>query len=480
MPHPAFLHRSTTITSTDAGQPRCGTLKRAVTQPSVIHDPALFTLDAGNIGAVVELRGSYDEATLVGAVDRLFRRFPILGCRYVHGFWRDRWEPMEGAPEACVRIADAADPDAAVREALGEILDPLAGPSLRLHLLRTERGGRLALVMTHMMVDGNGLLTTLRALGEALAGTGPAGPQPTNRSFFQLFRALRLRHYPRVLLEMLRDAGAFTGVMRASRWGEAFEAAAGDRVHAHRVVWTNEASRAFHAGCKLAGATVNDGLVANALGIVSRIAPGPRVAVAYTVNLRRFLRDDAPVVANLSGFLPVVAGRAIAEDPAAALAFANRRIGEHKQGFPGLGSNLLPLALLGALPHGLIRPSARVVRRWFHSQGRRAMVMTNVGPMDDYLAPFGNAARDAWVLPPTFPGFPAPISLVSTFGGRMSVCVGGPRTLQAEDVARVAAAWDGSVGGFAAAAGADVGAEASQAESVRADGFPAAASRVKA
>lgn len=177
-------------------------------------------------------------------------------------------------------------------------------------------------------------------------------------------------------------------------------------------------------GVRGRGATINDGLLAEAIGIAGMLSNGRHGAAFYTINLRRYLRERRPVVGNLSGFLAVRTGRRGIADRALRLDTVHNRTSAHKAGIPGLGSNLLPILLFGWLPHGLLRMVARGLRKGFLMLGRRALVMTNVGTIDDYLAPIEPLLDDAWMTSPSFPGFPSPISLVSSFRGRVNVAVG--------------------------------------------------------
>lgn len=71
--------------------------------------------------------------------------------------------------------------------------------------------------------------------------------------------------------------------------------------------------------------------------------------------------------------------------------------------------------------------------------------MTNVGSLDGFLAPLGDKVRDAWMVPPTFPGFPAPVALVTSFKDRLTVGLGSSATLNPADVEAVAAEWTAGI-----------------------------------
>jgi len=52
----------------------------------------------GDLGihAVIDLRRTFSRAELEGAMQAAIAAFPVLGRRYAAGFWRDRWEEVEG------------------------------------------------------------------------------------------------------------------------------------------------------------------------------------------------------------------------------------------------------------------------------------------------------------------------------------------------------------------------------------------------
>lgn len=405
--------------------------------PAVVHDPGMLTIDIGQLAAVVRLRRRFSRAEWVAAVEGLRKAIPILGCRYERRLLRDRWSPVQTAPETLLSFSDHAPTDDGMHEVLQAPLDVLAGRTFALRIFEEPGASTLVLNMPHMLVDGNGLLVTLRELASQLIGRGATVPLATDRSFWQILRAVPWRRWPRVVAETWRDVASFLRLRRVSPWCQASSATAArtQRVHLDR-----SSSAAFFESCKRAGATINDGLVARALELAAPRAASRFVAAAYTVNLRKFLPTDQPIVGNLSGFVLVAADRQSCDGSPRFVSAIHSRIDEQKLGMPGVGSNLFALLPLGWLPHALLRAAAHGVRHAFLAMGKRAMVMTNVGPIDAYVAPFASLVDDAWVTPPTFPGMEAPISLASSYAGRLTVAVGGPR-LADEEISRVAADW---------------------------------------
>lgn len=388
-------------------------------------------LDIGNLALELRWRHRQGISEATDAVANVLERFPLLGRRYERRTWRDRWV---ADPSAIERIICVAGPETDAATLAGQPLDVSAGPPWRLHVC--DGGARWVIVIPHLVVDGNGLLTIAQALATAMApGTVEELPEG-RRDFLQLVSRLDARSLARVPAELVRDAVSFAAVLGQPT----FHGSGNDGVLAPLRISVDEYTfGSWVKTVRARGATVNDGLLAEAMGIAGALSAGRHGAAFYTINLRRYLRERRPVIGNLSGFLVVRAGRLRIADPDMLLETVRHRTAAHKAGVPGIGSNLLPILLFGWLPHGLLRVAARGLRKGFLMLGRRALVMTNVGPIDNYLAPIAPLLDDAWMTAPSFPGFPSPISLVSSFRGRVNIAVsaGGP----AVGASTVADAW---------------------------------------
>ena len=127
-------------------------------------------------------------------------------------------------------------------------------------------------------------------------------------------------------------------------------------------------------------------------------------------------------------------------------------IGEQKRRFPGLPYMLGPTLLLGWLPHGLVRRAGGAIVHMALRRGARAPVLTNIGPLDEALAPLGEAVRAASVVGPFLHDGPVPLVTVTGFRGTLSLQVGGtgtfaPTALEAWGEELVAAVTDLGDGG---------------------------------
>ncbi len=404
---------------------------------------ALFEgCELGELVVVVDLERTWDAAEVTRAVEGLLRVFPILGCRFERHWWRSRWVPVEAPAAELVQVRESADLAADTDRVASERIDVYRTRPLRVTLLTQGRRSRLVLNMPHLVADGNGVLTTLRELAAQLMGSGRTEPVPMDRSVWQLARALGWRRVPEALGELGRELRRQVAMPSVRPWADVLTPGAPCEVDPVRLVrLTEEQSLDFQALCRTQGATVNDGLVAAALCVAAEQLDGGLAAASYTVNLRRFLDNPGPIVANLSGFSMVAQPAKEAQKPASILARVAAITGEHKSRLPGVGALLLPLSLVWWVNHGLASMGGRVFRASVDKQTRRLLVMTNVGVMDPYLEPFGEWVVDAWMVPPKVRRMPVPISLATSFRGRLAVCVGGGRELTLAPVEAVAGRW---------------------------------------
>lgn len=334
---------------------------RAVTQ-----DATLLPVELGNISLVVDVDAVWSADALTTAVQRWIRVFPILGCHLRCGFWRDQWEPFTVPLSTFVHVATSAQLEADTLTAISEPVDVTAGAPFRLSALTSDNGQRTRLVLStsHVLSDGNGALLMLSELCSQLAGGGRSEPVVMNRSFLQLLSAAGPAKWPMLLWEMVKDTGSFMDALKASSWTKRFTPVPDTgRACVKRLHFSKETSIAFRRACKAAGATINDGLVAEALRVGSCFSDGAKIASAYTVNLRQFLPEERVTISNLSGFMMVVADRDIAADPERNLAFVHARIAQHKKGIPGLGSNLFPIVNFGWMPRSFARAATRTFRK---------------------------------------------------------------------------------------------------------------------
>jgi NRPS condensation-like uncharacterized protein len=419
--------------------------------PAQIVEPVLYGTNIGQLVVTVDLSRQWTAAEMTAAVRGLVRAYPILGCKYVPRFWRDRWEPVPDFPiERIVSVRAARDLESETRALASEKIDTGREWPLRVRLLTHAGGSRLIVVMPHLVADGNGMLVAVRELAAQMMGGGAGGSVPMNRSFGQIVRALRVRELPTLAGELVRQMRRNLSVPFLPKWTNGFHplpAAERDGLdNVERITLEGASATTFTANCRRHGATVNDGLLAAAAKATLPLA-GRGTGIAYTVNLRRFLTDPGPIVANLSGVGSVHVDHAMAQDSGELLRNVARQTGEQKARLPGLAFGLLQLILFGWLTHGFLHLFGKFAfEKGMLLQATRTPLMTNVGVLDPYLEPFGDLARDGWMSGPFYIGFPAPGAMVTTFRGNISVCLSACDHIPAEEVRGYAELWREALG----------------------------------
>lgn len=89
---------------------------------------------------VVELDGHLDEVRLAEAIRSAVAAEPVLGCRIQDRFLRPRWTPIAGLDAgSLLPVVPTAEPGSEMNRLLVEDLDPLAGPVVRIGLVRGDR-----------------------------------------------------------------------------------------------------------------------------------------------------------------------------------------------------------------------------------------------------------------------------------------------------------------------------------------------------
>jgi len=383
-----------------------------------------------HLHVVLELRRCPDRRALVGALAATLSDFPVLACRYRPGWWRDRWVPVEVDPADLVHVAvGETDPDAALHRHVERTFDHLTEPAVRLLLIERENGGaRLVISVNHLVADGAGCLTLANVLGAHLHGTRPRWPVGAARSHLAVLRGLRPGDLPLLALEVVREGLQPWSILRVPRRDRPIPVEDAPPGPQWRTVHIQgEAASRFVAWCKSHRATINDGFVALLARLgAGRARRGP-VAAAYTIDTRRYLARPRSLISNLLGIGMVVLPRRHLGDATDTLRAVSAKIGAQKRRLPGLAYNVLPSLSFGWLPHGLVR---RVGDRAIHAilgYLSRSLAVTNIGPMDAYLEPFGDDVEAASVLGPFVHGLAAPPVVATGFRGSFTlhVCGGG-------------------------------------------------------
>jgi len=406
------------------------------------------------MAVVINLKRQWNFCQVAKAVRGLVTSYPILGCRYSMGFWRDRWLPcLEFPIEQALKVEDGVtDVDERENFHVSSFIDPEKGWPVRFVLLNHSQNSRLLIIFPHLLGDGNAGLTVAQGLGAWLYSTGLPANIHMNRGILQLAKALGFRSIPTLAGELLREASKIFYMPFMGRWDQGFKRTENlsGRMNYHKVAIKDSAFKNFSACLKKHNATINDGLASIMAAIVNRRSNSSWTGTIYTVNLRRFLKDPGPIIGNMSGVntLPLMIKPGTSMEDLIAMVAV--RTGEHKNRLPGIAFGLLPLISFGWMPHGLLHAFYRTVfGKMIDWQSRRTAIFTNIGSMDSYLEPFGSDVITACMLGVFQRGLRVPVVMATGFRESLTVSVCSADDLSKENVAGLAADWREAVGKFA-------------------------------
>lgn len=380
---------------------------------------------------VIDSVRSYSMEQMRSALSAAVADHPVLCCRYRPGLWRDTWATWDGPTDRLLAIVeDPASVETVTRHVTGMTFAHRNAPPFAVTYIPKSKGSRLILSAHHMLADGGGIKAVANSFASHLYGTEPNPPVHRDRGHLQVTQGIRLTDWPRIGIEIVREAVRPAAILKVRRVSERFAEGNGSpRPSWRTVVLNHRATDAFHRYCRQRQATINDGLVAALLRLASRrLSAGP-VAAAYTIDLRRYLRPPVSTVTNLHGVALVVAPRPCLRERECAVRAVSAVTTDQKSKLPGLGYLLLPVLTFGWLPHALLRVVAGPALAMLVGYMERALALTNIGPLDEALAPFGEDARAAYIVGPFIHGMRTPTVTASGFRGMITLCVGGTGTL---------------------------------------------------
>lgn len=376
-----------------------------------IADVALFAASErfGDmaIHAAIDVRRAYSRAALEQAVGAAIEAFPVLGHCYEPGFWRDRWRVVEGPVGDVVHEAEADDVEV---ETTRWVRTPIAltrERPIRVVCLRSSDTTRLLLTVMHLAVDGAGLAAVAHVLGAHLHGERPALPIDRRRSLGSVLERVDPRQLPLLAAQVVEALLLPSRVLSAARREQPYPA--DGSAHAcwrWLVVSAPELARLKE---RCAGVSVNDILLAALARMTATRAGEGDVAVSYTMDLRRYAATPRLSAANTSTILTVMVPRDEITDLVATARSIARTTRRQRDGLAGPASMLAPMTLGSVVSHALVRrvgPS--VARALVDLPLSRALLVTNVGRIDDGIAAFGDAVERVRIIGPNLRSVPVP------------------------------------------------------------------------
>ncbi len=410
-----------------------------------ILDVALFGAARryGSLGfhATIDLRRSFSREQLERAVRATIEDFPVLGCRYEPRFWRDQWVRAAEPVSEMVHInATDEDIETQTRAWVDRPLDVVRSRPLRIVSCQRPAGSRLVISIAHTAVDGGGAMAIAQVLGSHLYGVRPPYPVEKRRDIGPAFERLRWYHLPVLAADIAKTLAQPLEMARVPPRERGFGSAGPGTDGAGKPYWrqlvvTAEQLGRFKKRCKAQGASVNDGLVAALARVAaSRSSRGP-VAVLYTMDLRRYLKRPRLIATNFSAMLTAFVPRRKLGSLDTTLTAVSKVTTGHRKRFDGLAMVLTGAAMLASAPHRLahwiVRGASQIV---VELPSSRALMLSNVGRLDEGLAAFGQDIEDLAIIGPDMKNVAVPTVVAFGFRGQLRLLLYGAPGITRETV----------------------------------------------
>lgn len=384
------------------------------------------------VHALIDLKRAFSRSDVVSAVDATVRDFPVLGCRYEPGFFRDRWVPAKEPVEQMVVREEDASIEAAITRWAKVPFDPTKDRPLRVVLLPKEQGSRLLVSLSHIAVDGAGMAAVGHVLGSHLYGRAPLWPVEKRRDIARAMDGLAWYHLPGLVSGTVYNMSQVAKVLVSARRERPYPTEADGSPRTRTLVFSADEVRAILARSG-GGLSINDVLVAAVARIVARRSDSGPVPVLYTMDLRRFSRSPHLSATNASTILSACLPREATRDLASCARATARVTARHKKSLIGPAFVLFPVALFGRSPHAFLRrmlPGMHTVA--VDPSLERSIIFTNVGKLDRGLGPLAEDIESLRIVGPNIQGVKTPAIVAFGLHGRLHLQLFAPPGL-AED-----------------------------------------------
>ena len=387
------------------------------------------------IHAAIDLRRAFSRSELERAARAAVAAFPVLDRRYKPRFFRNRWVRVpEPIGDVVHLVPEPADLEAETRAWVRRPIESTRERPFRIVGLPRGEGSRLLLSVMHLAVDGAGMAAVGHVVGAALYGVPPAIPVDSRRDLPSVLDRLRWYHAPTLARDtaeaLIQPLRTLSAAVRERPYPTARSREASYR---HLAISAGDLA-AIRARCRGGDASVNDVLVAALARVAARRSSGGPVSVLYTMDLRRYAASPRLVATNASSILTVVVPRGDIGDLAATAGAVARRTARHRRRLAGPAFLLVPIALGFGSPHAVARGIARLLLHPLAVEMplRRGLLVTNVGRLDEGLAPFGGDLEDVRIIGPNIDGVTVPAVVAYGFRGGLTMELFAPPGLAAE------------------------------------------------
>ncbi len=403
---------------------------------STMNDDGLFAGRAiGDmlIHCIISFDGQISEKRMARAVRLTLDAEPILGCRFVPGWWRMRWERRTDLDHlGLFRLALSADTEEDISGFLTVPADPCEEPQIQALLLRSDRD-TLCIKVNHVAADAAGVkryACLLASIYRRLAYNPEYRPEPNpdgTRSMRQVSRLFDVPDKLRIVRRTFRDLRNLLSP-RVNSTIPLFRGNPSDRTFVIRRI-AHPQFQAIKAHGRRRGATINDMIltaVFRSLSDIIRPDSDMPIRLMTTADLRRYLpTGKAGAICNLSGVFCLKMNQYLEATFDDTLEQVCDRMNFIKGDFIGLGSH--PIFVLPAkiLPASWTRPIGDWMgERLLRSGNDTPPGLTNMGQIDKERLVFGEVGvSDAFLTAPVlFP--PLFIIGISGFGESLTMSVG--------------------------------------------------------
>jgi len=357
------------------------------------------------VRCVISFDGRIDEIRMASAVRLSLDAVPIMGFRYVEGWWHSYWGHIERIDYSkTFTTIKTENVGYEILRCLSEEINPFGGPQVRVRILRSTADS-LCINMNHMVGDAAGLkeyVYLLASIYRNLIKDSEYRPEPNangRRGLRQVSRHIRLLDKIKILRRGTAEA------FRSLNWRFPLGKGA---CEPEILILKFPRSRfnAIREYGKKHQATLNDVvLTAYYRALFEVIQPDPSISlrVAVTVDLRRYIPSgEAEAICNLSAFVFSEIGPGLGADFNETLRKVRDDMNMKKNDFPGLKGFPRLVVLFKLLPYSLLK--RKILRRFEpprmvnRQSGGMPPSLTNTGMIDSEKLVFGDVGvTDAYL-----------------------------------------------------------------------------------